>query len=328
MIDKKLKIVILNKCLIFKIIVLMFMFENTYCQTIEKIRTSDFDNYCLTNNIDSTIKYFGNQPIFLIDTAISLKLIDKINEYKPYSYSEGFLSKFAQNYKNDKISKVIVKLFDQYSAVYRRENRIARIPDELLLCILYQTPDSIDKKLNAEYIYWNRVADSLYMKFPSKFKRFWYSFKGTYPIVENYYECNLNCYKIQWTLQKLNSKYYESEKIEYHNRETQSWQRNYNVERFRETQDYKKGYKSEIFKLSKDYNSVDEIDFYNETSLNQIMVNNNSEKCWKTLIFNGKYGILNIGCIYAPLAGNGEIYMIQLIDKNKVEFKLIGAWIS
>ena len=41
-----------------------------------------------------------------------------------------------------------------------------------------------------------------------------------------------------------------------------------------------------------------------------------------------KLGFLDIGCSYAPLAGYGYKYKIELYEPNKIKLTMISAWRS
>ena len=84
----------------------------------------------------------------------------------------------------------------------------------------------------------------------------------------------------------------------------------------------------DIIQLENNYSDLGEINFRKEQKLRELIKGYNNSFCWKFLLFNENIGYLDVGCQSAPLAGSGEIYKLELIDKNKIRLIALSSWIS
>mgnify|MGYP001795994227 FL=1 len=129
-----------------------------------------------------------------------------------------------------------------------------------------------------------------------------------------------------WTLGQIKSNFFDSEKLNYHNSQLRKWQQNRDMMRFKETYNE---YGIQIVNLKEQYSSISEIDFTNEPDLRNMLSDFDSkDKCWKFMLINAKQGFLDLGCQFAPLAGHGIMYKLELLENNKLKISKITEWIS
>lgn len=308
----------------------MFLTFSNFAQEIRKVNTIDLIPIAERFGLDSALKVSGGFPIYIIDTTTALDLLRYVNTYVNYSKSEYFFTTMAHNWITpelkektfDLLNKEIIKGLKSKSTDH---GNFPILDDKLLICIAKQKPDAVEDLLINYYEYWNKLADSIRLTYPRVIKRFFNSFSKGNPCVVSYEDCNMNCYNILWVLKSIQSNFYTQEKLDYNNSKLRKWQQNHDPLRF-ERKHYE--IQERVLQLKNDYESISSLDFVNEPELDQLTRVMDSTKCWKFLLYNGKLGILDIGCSYGPLAGNGTTYKIELIDRNRIKIKIISGWIS
>lgn len=314
------------------ILILTLLTIRLNAQEIKTISTSELIPIANKFGIDSALNLSGGFPIYIIDTLTAINLLDFVSNYERYSRTEYFFNNMAHNWKTQFMREKTFNLSrNEFEKIKQgkpnKYGNLREIDDKLILSILKQKPDSIENLLINCYWYCSKFADSLKAKFPSGISRFFYSFKnGTHPIVEAYQDCNMNCYKIMWTLEQLKSEYFDSKKLKFHNSQLRHWQQNPDILRF---EDSNQEYDIKIVSLRNQYNSISGIDFTNEPELKNIMsAFDTKDKCWKFMLINKKQGFLDLGCQFAPLSGHGIIYKLELFENNKLKITKITEWIS
>jgi len=301
-------------------------------QEIKTISTSELIPIANQFGIDSALYLSRGLPIYIIDSLTAINLLDFVTSYERYTQTENFFNNMAHNWIIPFLKEKTLNLSRNELEKIKQGKRnkygnLIEFDDKLIISILKQKPDSIENLLINSYSYCSKLADSLKTEFPSVISRFFYSFKnGTHPIVEAYQDCNMNCYKIMWTLEQLKSKYYDSNKLKYHNSQLKHWQQNPDIMRF---EDSYREYDIQIVSLQNHYNSTSEIDFTQESELKNIVSNfDTKDKCWKYMLINKNRGFLDLGCQFAPLSGYGIIYKLELLENNKLKITKIREWIS
>ncbi len=313
------------------ICILIFLTLSVKSQEIKRINTKDLISVSNEFGLDSALHLSGGFPIYRIDSATAITLLDKMTNYKRYTRSEYFFNEMAHNWSNDfvkdKTEMFAISQIERISAIKSNEfDSLIVFDDKLAISIVKQNLISLDSLLLNCYESNLLLSDTLKEMFPSGFVRFFKSFKyGTLPIVRAYEDCNKNCFKIMQTLGELKSNKFDSKKMQYHHDKLRPYQQNRDFYRFKE---YYGEYDTVTVKLSADYNTISELDFNNETELYQIIKGFDDEKCWKFIIQNDKKGFLDLGCQFAPLSGFGVKYKLVLIDKNRLQIIKIGEWIS
>lgn len=314
------------------IIILFLLIVKVSAQEIKRVNTRDLVPIAKTYGIDSALIVSGGFPIYIIDTLTAIKLLDFVDDYERYSQTENFFNNMAHNWETQFLSKKTLELSNRVTEKIKngsidKYGNLIVLDDKLIISIIKQKPDSIETLLIDCYGICSKIADSLKTKFPLGLYRFFYSFKnGTHPTVDAFEDCNMNCYKIMWTLRQLNSRYYVLKKLEYHNSQLRRWQQNPDILRF---EDLYHEYDSKVLTLSNQYDSISVIDFENEPELRKITSEYGTiDKCWKHLLTYKNQGFFEMGCQFATLSGHGIIYKLELIDKNKLKITITQAWIS
>jgi len=314
------------------IIILYLFIVKVSAQDIKIVSTRDLVPIAKTYGIDSALIVSGGFPIYIVDTLTAINLLEYVDNYERYSQTENFFNKMAHNWKTQFLSQKTFELTRRVTEKIKKGSidkygNLFVLDDKLIISIIKQKPDSIESLLID--CYWNcsKIADSLKSIFPSGLYRFFYSFKnGTHPTVRAYESCNMNCYKIMWTLRQLNSKYYDLNKLENHNSQLRLWQQNPDILRF---EDSNHEYDYKVLTLLNQYDSLSVIDFENEPELKKILSEySTNDRCWKFLLTNKIQGFLDLGCQFAPLSGHGVILKLELIEKNKLKMTMTEAWIS
>ena len=310
----------------------LFLTCKISAQEIRFVNTQDLLPTAEKFGVDSALNLSRGFPIFQIDSITALNLVGLLTDYERYSINDKFFNQMSHNWKN-KLIKEKTKIF-AISQLKKIEsslpNKFGKIPvldDRLIISITDQRPELIEDYLIQTYKTCSIRADSLRNEFPSIFVRFFKSFKnGTLPIVATYQDYQMNCYKIMWTLGQLGNQFFDRKKLEYHNSKLKRWQRDSDILRFRVNLNE---YKTQIINLKHSYSSIKDIDFQNETELNSILQDYNlKDKCWKFILYNDNSGFLDLGCSYGPLAGNGILFRIEIINNSQIKLTEIGAWIS
>jgi len=311
--------------------ILIFLTLSANSQEIERINTKDLISVSNEFGLDSALHLSGGFPIYRVDSATAISLLDKMTEYKRYTRSEYFFNGMAHNWNNDFVkNKTEFFANSQLERISKTKSNefdsLIVLDDKLAISIVKQNLISLDSVLLKSYKSNLLLSDTLKDMFPSGFVRFFKSFRhGTLPIVRAYEDCNKNCYKIMQILGELKSDKFDSKKMHYHHNQLRPYQQNRDFFRF---QEYYGEYDTTTIKLSSDYNTISELDFQNETELNQIIKGFDEDKCWKFIIQNDEKGFLDLGCQFAPLSGYGIKYKLVLIDKNRLQIIKIAEWIS
>ncbi len=127
-----------------------------------------------------------------------------------------------------------------------------------------------------------------------------------------------------WTLGEINSKYYNKKELAYHKHQLVKWKRNFDIIQYSEN--YSE-YDSHSISLINPIKNIQDLNFEQEPSLKDFDVFS-QDKCWIILLSNDKIGFLDTGCQFAPLAGNGATYKLELLNDNKLKISVISEWIS
>nr|WP_321485039.1 hypothetical protein [uncultured Draconibacterium sp.] len=311
---------------ILSLIILMFTIQ---VYGIEKININNLVPIAEKYGIDSALILSRGLPIYKIDSTIAINLLDYVIKYERYSKTEYFFNQMAHNWNNKSLKDKTEKFLEtQLDEVIKSEpNKYGNIPildDKLIISILKQKPDSAEENLIKAYKTLNLKADFVKENYPSRITLFFQYFKGTPPIIECYEDYHESCYKIMWTLGELNSKFYNKKELAYHKSQLVRWKRNFDINQYSEN--YSE-YDSHTITLINPIKNIQDLDFEKEPSLKDFEVFSR-DKCWIILLSNDKIGFLDAGCQFAPLAGNGATYKLELLKDNKLKISVISEWIS
>jgi len=296
----------------------------------KKISTTQLENIADKYGVDSTLRTVRPvNHIYTIDTSVALSIAYKCSDLKNYSLQFTYFTNMGQVLKSQTINSKALDNLKTYQALFYDTNiqqyKAFVIPDQIFHVLVFQNDNSIISALKGEFNFWERNADSIRNTFPSKTKRFFQRFKGTPPSEQLFSDCKENCYKLAWTLYKLGDSNFSLERANAIRKQLVPYLRDYDMERFK-IMPYQ--LKKDTLQLGKSYASIDEIDFDYEIEFVKLKENLEGDKCWKQIITNGKAGLYEIGCQWAPLAGRGKTIRLELIEGNKLQVSLIIAWIS
>ena len=303
-------------------------------QELKIIKTDSLYHIANEFGLDSALSISQGLPIYKIDSLTALKLLDFVTEYSFPSKSGSFFSSMAHNWKikpvQDKTNELAVNkikniLSDTTTVFSYLERRSLFIGDQLLVAIIIQKPDSIESYLIDCYKYLFDLAEQYKKLLPSAHIRFFQYFKDGNYRTAMYRGCHIRCYEVMWTLGQLGSSFFDKKKLSYHNRKFARYEKPNALRYYSPYREF--GGIKEI-SLNNDYNSIEDIDFLNEPELVKILQNYNIERCWSFILSNDKLGFLDVGCSFAPLAGYGYTYKIELYEPNKIRFTAISGWIS
>ncbi len=296
----------------------------------KSISTKELESIADKYGVDSALKTVRPfTEIFKIDTSIALSIALKCSDLSNYSRQFTYFTSMGQVIKNETINSNAIKNLKTYIGLFsdtvNKSYKYFVIPDQVFHVLAFQNDISIIPTLKAEFNFWEHNADSIRTIYPSKTKRFFQRFKGTPPSEQLFSDCKENCYKLAWTLYKLNDGGFPLSRANAIRQQLVPYLRDYDMERFKF-----KSYegKSDTLQLNKSYSSIDEIDFDNELEFVKLKENLEGDKCWKQIITNGKSGLYEIGCQWARLAGRGKTIRLELIGSNKLQVTVISAWIS
>lgn len=310
--------------------ILIFITLSVNSQEIKRINTKDLISISNEFGLDSALHLSGGFPIYRIDSITALNLLDMMVTYTRYTPSEYFFNKMAHTWTNEKVkfktqNLALLQLNEIKSKKRNEYNRLIVLDDKLIISIIKQKIQ-IEQQLISCYNFCDSLSNYQKKKFPTFFQRIPNAFTGKTPlIIEDYKASQMNCYKIMRLLGELKSDYFDSKKYLYHKSKLGPYERNKDIFRFEE---HYREYDSIIVRLNGDYDSINELEFSGEPELQKITKGFEEDKCWKFILQNERKGFLSLGCSFAPLAGFGVHYKIELIDKNKLLIIKIGEWIS
>ena len=281
---------------------------------------------------DSVFRLINNQfPIHKIDTITSLKLLQYIKKYEKedpnWTNSKNkFFVEMAHYWKNEYVGKKVydftmIELAKIQTDSINESGKVFAINDNLLKGVMSQRPDFIAEELIKCYEYCKKLAEAYQEKYPSEFDISIDSIKNKRSQIINAFEtCHQNCYKIMTTLGKIESPYYDSSMLAYHNSKVRESKQKKNKEFilfFKPLERFSDVIKPKEITLSKNYDSLAEINFQDEPEFIK-----NTDRCFKGsyfLIFNNdnNRGIMRSHC---------AVFEIELKDKNKLIMKTIQTW--
>ena len=281
--------------------------------------------------LNSALSVSGNFPIYKIDSLTAIRLLSFVHRYPFPSKSEYFFRQMAHNWKIKPIQEktrelAVAQIKRMLKETATPERSPIDIDDGLLIAITIQKPDSIESYLIDCYNHYFDLAEQYKDLFPPVLTRFFSFFKdGTHKTVTIYKGVHMTCYKIMWTLGELGSSFYDKKKLSYHNSKLEHWRKNPQMLRYYAP--YRE-YEEEVILLNHDYQSIGDIDFQNEPELIKLLRGYNRDKCWIFILYHNTSGFLDVGCSFAPLAGHGSTFKIELCEPNKIRLTKISEWIS
>jgi hypothetical protein len=300
-------------------------------QEIKKVYTKDLVPIAKEFGIDSALHVSRNFSIYKIDSIVALNLLDYVSDVIFPSRSSYYFNQMSHHWLIEPIKQktaefAIRRLHVMMSDTVNSKRTISGIDNRLLIGLIKQKPDSIDQQIMECYLHCNELANGYKKIFPSAITRVISFFKdGNHPAVLAYKCCHRNCYALMWTLGRLQSKYFNAEKLNYHNLEMEKWFQNEDI--FRYEEEYSES-GTQILILNKQYNSIDEIDFASEPNIRRLLSDFDNNECRKYMLINEKNGFIELVCRNVFMDGHGATYKLELIDNDKLKITMISRWIS
>ena len=305
----------------------------TNAQEIKKVYSEDLTPIAKEFGIDSVINVSAGLSVYSIDSIAAIEFCDYVPDVFTPHRSEYLFRSMAnkrliepirKNTFENTIEKLKILMVDSIN----KECETHSIDDESLISLIKQNPDSIDKQIIKCYRHCDELGAEYKKIFPSAISRFISSFKygGAHPTVIAYYNSQLNCYELMWSLEKLQSKYFDETKLNRHYSKLKNWKQNRDRIRFFDPHFQ---YVPMTAILDKPYNSINEIDFLSIPILKIMIAGfDDYKKCWKYVLINNNMAYLVLGNQYGSLGGNGATFKLEIIEKTKLKITEISAWVS
>jgi hypothetical protein len=312
-----------NLCVIF---ILTLIYLSSAGQ--KRISTRELDNIADQFGVDSALMIIHPLVnICEIDTTAALSIAAKCSDLQDYLQLYYF-SQVGQTIKNQAInSKTIdnLRIYQDLFVARTAHSDEFVVPDQIFQILAFQDDTSIVPILKSAFLFWERTADSVRNKYPSRLKRFIQRFNGTPQSEQTFSDCKLNSYKIAWTLNKLRVSEFSPERANAIRQQLVPYLRDYDIEyyKFRHYEP-----KSDTIELQKPYSAIDEIDFDSEIEFVKLKDNLEGDKCSKRVITNDKLGLYEIGCQWGPRSGRGKTIRLELISERRLKVTIINLWVS
>lgn len=311
-------------------------------QNFIKFHTKELVEISEKFGFDSVFSIIGNFSIYELDPEAAFAIAQNSQKH-PSKFIGNYLIKYALRNNNDTlIFPFLLNYFEnelkkihEYEPNYTNSFPVINID---LIHVLLNFPPEISEKLLIRYFNeWEKKSQDYRANF---IKAKDLSDKNKYNLIQPYQSCSFNCYLILLGLQKLNSDFSDTNKLNFHRNNLCVARQN--IVSLRDPSNllnYKTTEVIKTLKLSKQYKSIDEIDFNKETEIKKefkifaesYLTTNNSKTinrlCLKKLIYFESSGYLQFSCTLGVLSGLGILYRIELIDNTLVLY-LISSYLS
>jgi hypothetical protein len=307
------------------------MFFDLLGQDLRIINTKDLINISNTYGLDSALKMTEGIPIYYIDSLTAHELARQINKNTYSETIESFLVDFSLHLDFPELSEIINRFIDKKTnqIVSYEPNDLGELPEisnDELIAIIKRSNAKTDSFLINYYNSWlvkSTIFKDQYIKGINENNS-----SNSETLIKPFQLCNLNCYKILLALDSLKSNFTDKVKLQNHYSFLSEFDKRVSLYRYGDFIDYNKQVNPDTLILTKGYNSIGEIDFINEPELKDLQKGYIKSFCWKFLIYNFRTGYLDLGCQSGPLAGQGIMYRMELINNNMLKMTIIVNWIS
>lgn len=329
-----------------KSILIAFLSVLTFQLSAQKIKflnTKDLIRISNSYGLDYALYRFDYEKGSTIDTATTKELLIRcITENINSNRKINFVSQYCK-FQNFKIQSTIIneyikrstKLVDDY-VVKKYNERLPKVRNTELLTTQIDTER--EGLLIDYYNAWSEKSKAFkdeYLRgvaaIKSPFSLYYiFNIKKLYYYVNLYTISDTNAYEILSALKAIDSEFATEEKIKEHLKtwgaikiETKKTPKA-NIDVIAE----KKFHSVEEVNLSKDYNSIAEINFSAEPTLQKLFTPYLGPKGSFSIIYNQNIGYLDVGYYLGFLSASGTEYKIELINKNILRIYLITRWMS
>jgi hypothetical protein len=326
------KIMFLKRLSLF-IIFFILMIHNCYPQKITTMSTKELLDMTAKVGLDSVLHYIQYSPsdelIYWIDSLTIKKLIllDSNMEYMSWSFQ--YFVNIAQIIKDEKLSKKLLDFYNDYKymLLFGRIKQW-RLDKDFINGLIYQNHYSLRNQLKEDFNFWEEISDETLKNCPESYEKLYFSLTSVEPPCKrNLDQYKSNIYAMAWMLNKLGDTDFIDKKMVLLNKDYEDYYRYFKLGNRKSEH---KIYDTTIIELSKPINSITELNILEEKELWQIICTFKYEdkSCWVFRLDCEKFILIDIGCMYGPLVGEGYIYKIELIEPQKLIIYKIGGWIS
>lgn len=314
-------------------------------QNLIKYHTKELVEISEKFGFDSVFNVIGNLSIYELDPEAFFAIAQNSQKH-PSKYIGNYIINYAlRNNQDTLILPILLNHFEnELNKIKEYEPncnwRFPMININLIYALLNFPPEISEKLLIKYYNEWVKKSQDYRSSFLKAKDLKDLSDKNKYNLIEPYQSCSFNCYLILLGLQKLNSSFSDTNKLNFHRNNLSEARQNLvslgnpsNLINFKTTEAIK------TLNLSKKYKSIGEIDFNNEPEIKKefktfaesYLQTNNSKTinrlCLKKIIYFESSGYLEFRCILGVISGLGILYRIELID-NTLVFYLISSYVS
>ena len=311
----------------------LFFSLNVFGQDLRIVNTKDLIEISEKYGLDSVLILTKGRPIFYIDKTTTEQLVKQIKHNKPSYNIEEFLVDYTLCMKKTNLSEVLHEYFNRKKDEIKDYNSndyygsLPHISQNSLFALIENPSKQTDSLLLEYYELWNEKSTYYVQDYEKGLKEKYGREKEK--LMSPYEDCHYNCYILQRFLKEMKSQFHNQKKLKYHQKRMAYYLRDgFGIGKEVDCSQY--ALKNNIYKtikLTKSYNSIGDIDFDKEVELEKLFHRYNDSDCWKFLIFNEKKGYLDLGCQYAPLAGHGVFYWLELKNDNLIIHELY-TWVS
>lgn len=310
-------------------------------QKVYKFNTKDLINISEKFGFDSVYNSVGTWPIVYLDPNTAFEIAQNIqNQYS--KNIDNYLIDYALRTISDTlILPIMLNHFENELLLIHgyKPNNNMELPEiniDLINVFLNFPPKESESILIKYYNEWLKKSSEYrpqYLKGIEK-KRIKLETRLTYP----YETCNYNCFIILLGLKKLNSSFFDDQKLDSH-RKIISTTRQISLIVPNNLTNFSPTEKSMVVMLTKKYRSIGEIEFNAEQELEKefskfsesYLLTNESkliEKCcFQKVLYSGKSGYLQLRCSLGGMAGKSILYRIELINETLI-FYYISSSVS
>lgn len=304
------------------LLIIIILLTNTCSigqKTIE-IHLNDIRRIHSQFGLDSLEKVINEIPIWNLDTALSISILNSINPNEDrYSWGNKFITEFGRAIKSKKIDSKLKQLLNTEILIIKEtdfvKNKFQAPSDQVLLGLLFQASDDLEQTFEKQLIQLDIIRNSIFNLQPKK--KLKYFFKGWPQVKWNKYEINFSEFKLLSCLNRLNPIKYPDKLLGERRKGLHPSQEYYSLAETPTTNMYFKETGNEEIVI-------------NGISLPKEIISQNelSDKCWFIKIVKDEDNyILEKGCSTGPLAGRGETLMIRRVER-KFKIRILRAWVS
>lgn len=243
-----------------------------------------------------------------LDSALAVSMalewyLDKQKDFEQYP----FLSNICSSIRHDSVNAHCLKIIHR---ITEQEKGIGFISQVYLQWIVFQNNPASIPALTDDFNFWAHKADSIHEQYPSRTGIVLQRLNGGSRLEKAYSGCMENCYKIAWTLYKLNTPGFTLQKVDSLKKQHAPY---LSFEEMRDNFFYKHPPPVvEIFYLNQPCTSINDLVKNNSTLLKTLKENYTGIDCHPHLIVKENKALFTISCEYGTPPGS----KLMLLEVN------------